>query len=117
MHRHPLKLNAFTIPLNMELCLWANCKFEISFPRNSPPPTRLLSRWLFIYFNFPLAARFPGLLTESVRGCDGIAFMELGTADNYTGPTLIIKSLQWFTISVTTFSSLMVPTVDCFPLE
>lgn len=94
MHRHPLKLNAFTIPLNMELCLWANCKFEISFPRNSAPPQPtkppLLSRWLFIYFNFPLAARFPGLLADSVRGCDGIAFMELGTADNYTGPTLII---------------------------
>lgn len=32
MQRHPLKLNAFTIPLNMELCLWANSKFEISFP-------------------------------------------------------------------------------------
>lgn len=31
MQRHPLKLNAFTIPLNMELCLWANSKFEISF--------------------------------------------------------------------------------------
>lgn len=32
MQRHPLELNAFTIPLNMELCLWANSKFEISFP-------------------------------------------------------------------------------------
>lgn len=32
MHRHPLKLNAFTIPLNMELCLWANSNFEISLP-------------------------------------------------------------------------------------
>lgn len=32
MQRHPLKLNAFTIPLNMELCLWANSKFKISFP-------------------------------------------------------------------------------------
>lgn len=49
MQRHPLKLNAFTIPLNMELCLWANSKFEISLPAT-----------VFIFFSYtfrlPLAS-------------------------------------------------------------
>lgn len=66
-----------------------------------PPPLNPLSWWLFIYFNFPLAARSPGLLAQSDRGCDGVVFMELGAADNYTVPALIIKSLQWFSISLT----------------
>lgn len=50
MQRHPLKLNAFTIPLNMELCLWANSTFEISLPAT------VYIFFLSITFRLPLAS-------------------------------------------------------------
>ena len=74
MQRHPLKLNAFTIPLNMELCLWANSKFEISFPAT------------VIFFSHTFSPLPPGSfallvnLFEAVNNLP-VTFMEIATLD------------------------------------